>query len=349
MCIAGHCGSTVLLFAGSSSSLLAGTFQTTVGWSTSSLTDGTTSGTSLAMDSTGRGVGAYASSTGNVVSSVVWSNGTWGAPAPITASAVARSQPFVDATGGSTSHLVYQDTGYQYWYLAYTGTWSSSPQAIGVTGKHDFGPFAATIAGTGASSATVAFFDGTSGVNVDDVATSDLASGSWQATDDVVGSTIGGNSQGYVIPAAIAALSAGPELLVVYVDSGNDVRFVTRTSGSWSASAAIAGATTDDPVGLAPLPGGGAILAIRGQDGNLYWSVYSSGAWSTLAPFATPNVSIAKPPAVTHGIAGDVAELAYIDGSGNAYHASPHRQHVASGPVMVGGSNLVGVAIAAAP
>ena len=233
-------------------------------------------------------------------------------------------------------------------YLAYTGTWSS-PQAIGVSGNQDFGQFAATIAARSSTSATVAFFDGRSGASINDVATSDLAAGSWQATVDIAGNTIVGNATGYVIPAAIAALSGtGPELLSVYVDVNTQIQVATRSSGTWSAPVAVAGATTYDPVALAPLPGGGAILAFRGQDTRLYWSVYSSGAWSAVAPFAIPNVTIARPPAVTHGIAGDVAELAYIDGSGTAYHARLTGS-TWSAPVMVGGTALVGVAIAAAP
>jgi hypothetical protein len=335
----------VLLLAGSSTNLVAGTFQPASGWITSMLSDATDLGMSLTIDSSGRGVGVYTSATGGVVSATVWNSGAWGAPAAITASAVARSQPSVDATGGTTSHAVYQDPSYQYWYLAYSGTWST-PQPIGVTGTQYYGPFAATVAARGAN-ATASFFDGLPGANVNNAAAADLTGGSWQAKVDIVGNTIGGSNT-FTIPTAIVPLSAGPELLLVYVDSGNTINFVSRSAGQWSQAAAITGATTNDPVGLAPLPGGGAILAFRGQDTNFYWSIYSAGAWSAVAPLSTPNVSIARPPAVTHGISGDVAEAAFIESDGNAYHVRLTGSSW-SAPVLVGGASLGGVAIAAAP
>ncbi len=80
---------------------------------------------------------------------------------------------------------------------------------------------------------------------------------------------------------------------------------------------------------------------------NLYWSVYSGSSWSTVAAFATPNVAVDTSPAVTHGINGDVAEIAYVSG-GVAYHAKLSGS-TWSTPVMVGGAGLVGVAIASAP
>jgi hypothetical protein len=353
VCIGGHCGSTVLLLAGSpTADLLAGAFQTGSGWTTTTLADKASFGTSLTMDSTGRGVGVYASATsatGNVVSSTVWSNGSWGAPSAIAATAVARSQPYVDATGGTTSHLVYQDATYQYWYLGYSGTWST-PQQIGASGTQFYGPFAATIAALG-TSATVSFFDGAGdghGNFVNWVATSDLVSGTWHAKVDIAGtsSTIGGSNT-YTIPTAVIPFDGGPQELIVYVDGNNKVMFMTGSGMSWSAPVYINDCLTNDPVALAPLPNGGAILAFKGQDGNLYWSVHSGGMWSAVAPFATPNVMVDATPAVTHGSAGDVAEIAYVSG-GRAYHARLIG-NTWSTPVLVGGAGLTGVAIAAAP
>jgi hypothetical protein len=353
VCIGGHCGSTVLLLAGSpTANLLTGTFQIGSGWTTATLADIASFGIALTLDSTGRGVGVYASSTNtinNVVMSTVWSNGSWGVPSAISASAVARSQPYVDATGGTTSHLVYQDSTYHYWYLGYSGTWSG-PQPMGTASNQSFGPFAATIAARGAD-ATAAFFEGANGSNVNFATASDLTGGTWQGKVYVAGNTIGGNSSGIVVPAAVIPLGAQPDLLMIYVQSDSKIMFTIRTSGLWSAPVYITNGFTNDPVALAPLPGGGAILAFRGIDTPsahyLYWSVYSGGAWSTVAPFSTPNVAIDTSPAVTHGIGGDVAEIAYV-GSGQAYHARLQGSAWSS-PVMVGGGSLSGVAIAAAP
>jgi hypothetical protein len=75
--------------------------------------------------------------------------------------------------------------------------------------------------------------------------------------------------------------------------------------------------------------------------------VYSGGAWSTVAAFSSPNVAIDTSPAVTHGVGGDVAEIAYVTG-GQAYSASLVGS-TWSAPVSVGGSGLLGVAIASTP
>jgi hypothetical protein len=334
----------VLLLAGSSANLLAGTFQTASGWATTTLLDKTSLATSLTMDATGRGVGVYVSTTGSVVSATVWSNGAWGAPAAINAGAVALSAPSVDATGGTVSHAVYQDATFHYWYVGYTGTWSS-PQQIGVVGNQYYGPFAATVAALG-TNATAAFFDGSTN---NDVAASDLVGGTWQTKLDIAGTTpnIVGHNPAYVIPTAVIPLSAGPQLLATYVDNNSRIMFMTRTGGAWSAPVYINNCLTNDPVALAPLPNGGSILAFKGQDTKLYWSVYSGGSWSAVAAFSTPNVAVDVSPAVTHGIAGDVAEIAYVSG-GFAYHARLVGSAWSS-PVLVGGASLNGVANAAAP
>jgi hypothetical protein len=76
--------------------------------------------------------------------------------------------------------------------------------------------------------------------------------------------------------------------------------------------------------------------------------VYSGSAWSAVAPFATPNQSIAGAPAVTHGVGGATAEVAFIDTTGKANHARLTGS-TWSAPVLVGGVSLNGVAIASMP
>jgi len=330
----------VLLLAGSAANLLGGSFQTAGGWTTTTLADTTSFGTSLTLDTKGRGVGVYTSTTGGTVSSTVWSSGTWGTPAPITAAAVAMNQPSIDATGGTTSHLVYQDASFKYWYLAFTGTWSS-PAAVGPAGNQSYGPVAAAIAARGAD-ATVGFTDGQTGAMVNYAAQMDLTGGAFQAKADLAG------PESFTVPPAIVPLSSGPELMMVVIGQDTKINFLTRTAGVWSSPAYINNCLTADRVALAPLPPGDAILAFRGTDGFLYWTVYSGGSWSAVAPFSTPNVSITRPPAVTHGIGGYVAEIAFIESDGMAYHARLTNGTWTT-PVMVGGSSLNGVAIASAP
>jgi hypothetical protein len=336
----------VLLLAGSATSLTTGTFHAGGSWVTSPISDGTSFGTSLTVDSTGRGVGAYTSATGATVKATIWSGGTWSAPSAILATIVARDQPYADATGGTTTHLLYQDTSYFFWYLAFNGTaWSASAQAVGGY----YGPVPATIAARG-TDATAGFIDGESAM-VNEAAQADLTGGVWEPRDDV------STPASFTIPAQIIPLSAtpsGPELMMVFVQ-GSQILFTTRTgtgtSTAWSTPAAINNCLTGNRVGLAPLPDGGAILAFRGQDTNLYWTVFSGGAtgtWSAVAALSSPNVSITAPPAVTHGISGDVAEIAFIQSDGMAHHARLTGT-TWSTPVTVGGASLTGVALASAP
>jgi hypothetical protein len=333
---------TVLLLAGSSTSLLGGSFHPGGAWTTSSFGAGTNAGTSLTATSAGAGIGVYTAANGNKVGYTLWSGGAWSTPAPINASAVAMGQPFIDATGSSSAHVTYQDSTFNFWYLAYTGgTWSAMPQAIGA----NYGPLPATIAARGVN-ATIGFIDGQQG-SVNDVAAADLNGGTWLARDDIAG------PESFKVPAVIVSLSAGPELLMVFAQNNNpQMMFATRTGGVWSSPAALTNCLTNDRPALAPLPNGGAILAFRGTDspttGYLYWSVYSASTWSAVAPFATPNESIAGPPAVTHGVGGATAEVAFLDTSGMAHHARLTGS-TWSAPVLVGGANLNGVAIASMP
>jgi hypothetical protein len=281
----------------------------------------------------------YASATGNAISAVTWADGAWGTPAAINAGATARSRPAIDATGGAVSHVVYQDSSYDYWYLGFSGTWSA-PQQVGTTGNQFFGPVSVAIAARGAD-ATAAFIDGQS-PSVNYAAQSDLTGGTWQARADLAG------PESFTVPPAIIPLGTGPELMMAFVDQNTKIYSLTRTSGAWSAPAYIDNCLTGDPMALAPLPNGGAILAFRGTDGNLYWTVYSGGAWSTVGPLGSPNAALNGAPAVTHGIGGHVAEIAFVGTDGKAYHASLTGS-TWSAPVMVGGGNLTGVAIAAVP
>jgi hypothetical protein len=318
--------------------MLGATFHVGGAWATSALGDSTSFGTSLTVDSSGRGVGVYTSTTGGLVSYTVWSGGAWSAPVAVPQSLVALSQPFADATGSAGAQVIYQDASYHYWFLGYTSAWTQA-QAVGTATNQSYGPVPATIAALGAN-ATAAFIDGES-PNVNYAAEADRTGGAWGAQADLAG------PESYTISPVIVPMSGGPELMMIFVQQSTQIMFITRTSGVWSTPAAVTSALTGDRVALAPLPGGGAILAFRGTDTNLYWSVYSSGAWSTVAPFASPNVAVDTSPAVTHGIGGDVAEMAYVSG-GVAYHARLSGSTWAA-PVLVGGASLDGVAIAAAP
>ncbi len=346
-CVGGLClPPTLLLFAGSGAGLTGGTYTTGGSWVTTALGDATSLGTSLTVDSSGRGVGVYTSTTDNDVGFTLWSGGSWGTATPITGN-FAMGQPFLDATGSSTTFVTYQGTsGYDYWSLTLTSTGWSSPIPVGTAGNQNYGPVPATIAALG-TSATLGFTDGTTvqdGAFTNWVASTDFADDAWNAEDDIVG------PESYTVPPQIIPLTSGPELLMVFADQTTQMWFVTRTGGVWSTAVTLPTCLTDTRPALAPLPGGDAILAFQGTDSHLYWSEYSGGEWSTVSAFATPNVTLdaGTSPAVTHGIGTDVAELVYVSG-GVPYYSSLTAVTWALPVAVPGLTGLVGVSIAATP
>lgn len=120
------------------------------------------------------------------------------------------------------------------------------------------------------------------------------------------------------------------DLLTVYANQSNGaLMYNTRTSGTWSSAAAIAGAAVPEStsfgpverVALAALPNGAAICAWRDVvTSGIDYSLYDGTAWSAPASFPT-SVVLAAAPALAHGVAGATAEIAYVDGSGVAWHA----------------------------
>ena len=137
--------------------------------------------------------------------------------------------------------------------------------------------------------------------------------------------------------------------MIAYVrGTDSQIMFTTRTAGAWSTSAPIyATAFSNDPVALTPLPGGGAVLAYRGQDTDLYWSIYTpepTPAWSQPAAVATPNWSAPSTPALARGVGGLRAEMIFIDG------ASTDAEHLRLGtewstPQLVGASGFTCAAV----
>jgi hypothetical protein len=334
---------TVLLVGTSATGVLGAELHPGGSWIGSTLADSSNFAPSLTFTSAGLGMLAITSpSNGGEVHTATWTGTGWSAPALVTQGATSRGAPVIEASGTGVAHLVYQSPTYFFWYLAFSsGTgWTTFPEQMGAGTAQSYGPVPASIAAVGATP-TAAFLDGQS-PNVNWAAARDRVGGSWQARVDLAGNT------NFNLTPAIAALSSGPELMMVYVQSDTKIMAMTRTGGAWSAPAYLNNCLTNDRPALTALPNGGAMLAFRGTDGMLYWSRYASGAWSPVAPFSSPNVAVSAPPAVAHGIGGNVAEIAFVEGDGKAYHAR-HDGTAWGAPVQVGGASLVGVAIATSP
>ena len=156
-----------------------------------------------------------------------------------------------------------------------------------------------------------------------------------------------------ISPSVIALSGDTEDLMIVHVVSANSqIGWITRKPGNpptWSAAALIPNALTQDRIALAPLPNGGAVMAFRGLNTNVYTSIYTPGAnppWSAPSQLANPNYSTPSSPALAAGIGAAAAELVFADGAtGKALHARLTGQ-TWSAPVEIGGAGvtLVGMA-----
>ena len=333
---------TVLAVVGNASSVLGGQLVAGGAWATSSLSGKSVDGMSIATVGGTSAIAAVrftASGDTNdeAVQYSTWSTSGWGALANVGAGITTRSRPAI--VGGATSaQLVFQGTDFKYYFATHSGSWSSV-EPVGPSGSHQFGPNAAELAGVGTST-FVAYANGDAS---NDLYVDERASGTWQTPV-----SISGSMEHNVIP-AVVALGSGPELLLVYAQSGGgQLRYATRTSGTWSSPADITGASTAARPSLAALPSGGAVLAFKGTDGKLYLSFFASGSWSAPAGLSSPNVNSTSSPAVAKGVGTASAEVAFIESDGVAYH-SRLVGSTWSTPVAIGGTSLNNVALASLP
>ncbi len=289
-------------------------------WAAASTVPGTATNDDLSLamlPATGQGIGLLHGASGAVLTTA-WNGASWSSLAQLNADTTQGRPAIVAAATGSSASAVFWGTDYKYYFESYAaGAWSASPQAVIPAGAaQPCGPTPGVLAplGTGAS---LVFVNGTCSGTVNHLYDSDLASGSWQASTDVASNPSYGATQ----RPAVVAPTSGPELVVVYIQQGTSQLWsASRTSGSWSTPAAIASAFSADPVALAPLSGGGVLLAFRGTDANLYTATYSAGSWSSPAAAFSASVSVVSTPALATGIGAAAAEMAYVDGTGALQH-----------------------------
>ena len=237
------------------------------------------------------------------------------------------------------AHCAFQGTDMKYYYAEFfNNAWSPTDQPIAAGGAQSAGPAPPAIV-TLANNPIIAFVG-----NDGDLHDQELLSGVWQAqhAHGVAGAAS--------TTPAIAALTQGPELLVVFTGAaGQNLMFTTRTAGTWSAPALVPGASSGDQVSLAPLAAGGAVLSWRGTDMLLYTSLFSAGspgAWSvptTGVPGSNPT--LVSPPAVATGASGAQAELLYLDVNLYLLYAA-RMTNGAWGPRVMAGSASYRVAVA---
>ncbi len=340
------CSSIVALVGGNATSLFAG------GGALSSVTASSLSGTladcgndfgcaspvAIARLSTGL-LAVLAASNGSLASTVFQSS--WADPAPI-ATAKTIDGPAL-AVMGSSAHLLFQGADYKYLHAIYTlSGWDSASDPVGGSGSsQSFGARGPAVAATGAD--LVALQAGSDSYLYDQGWT-----GSWQ----------GAHKQGAAIqntlPPAIVALTGGAsELMAAYLRNGDyKVMAVDRKSGAWNTTPTLidTAAYANDPVALAALPGGKALLVFRGSDKKPYFSTWDgSSTWTAPAPVATTNPAILSTPSIAPGVCGADAIVAWAESGGGVSVATFTGSAFAKPVAISGTSGAKFVAIATLP
>ncbi|MCC6557375.1 MAG: hypothetical protein IT372_30865 [Polyangiaceae bacterium] len=341
---------TVLLLAGGGASMLGGEYHPASGWITAPIAEQTAHGPAVALVGSADGVGLFRSSSSDHTSqlmSVTWTAGAWSSPASLGGGAVTtQSRPALVASAGK-AHAVFHGNNFNHYYLGYDpamGNPWTPVELVGLAGSPAFGPTPPAV--TAFAGDPVACYAGSNS----DLYHHTRAAGAWTGGYG----HLNGMAPFVTNSPAIAALSAGAEMLIVFLEASSGVIYWTKGSAaSWTPAAVLsATALSNEPVALAPLPGGEAVMAYRGQNGQIYWSRYAPAGnppWSVPAPLANPNPSIASPPALAPGVGGASAELAYVDSATGAVYHSRLIGSAWTAPQSVGGSGLTHASISSAP
>ncbi len=342
---------TVLLaLAGGGTSIVGGEYHPGGTWAANTImgpegTSGTTAQTgfapAIALLTPTSAIGVIGSSgSGGELFYTTWSSpGGFASFQAVAPGVTTGGAPSIAASGGS-AYVVFLGTDFKH-YLAVWGTssWSVTDEPVTPPGgTQAFGPSPATIAALGAD--VVIAYAG----NDHDLYDQTRSGSVWQPA-----LAHGIAAQDLGLTPTLIAPTASANLMIAYVrGTDSQIMFTAHTAGGWSTPAAVyATAFTNVAVALTALPGGRAVLAYRGQDTNLYWSIYTPGpapTWSQPAAVATPNWSTPSTPALAPGVGGMQAEMVFVDGT------TKDAEHVRlsttwSTPEGVGGSGFTCAAV----
>lgn len=285
----------------------------------------------VAMARFGGGLLAVIAESGGALESTPYQS-SWADPAPV-ASAKTIDGPTL-APVSATAHLVFQGADYKYYHAEYTqSTWDAATDPVGGSGSsQSFGARAPSAAAAGTDLVLV---QGGSNSYLYDQSWN----GTWQAAHQQPGAAIQ-----QTIPPSIVALSGGAsELLAAYLRVGDyKVMTVDRKGGTWNATPMLVdvNAFSNDPVALAPLPGGKALLVFRGSDKKPYFSTWDGAStWTAPAPVVgQANPVITSAPSAAPGVCGADAVVAWAESGGSVRYAT-FTSGTFAAPQSVGGTS----------
>ena len=240
--------------------------------------------------------------------------GTFGTPVRI--GVVTASDAPSLAAAGASLHMLYRGgDGLHYHATFANGAWDDATAAVTSSSVHSFGPSSPAAVVPAGDVLTIAY------AGADQMLYRQTFATTWTAAVAQAGATIS-----TVRPQLIALEGGASDLLVVYASAVDfKLHSVARDAGtkSWSAPLLIdANAYTADPVSLAPMKGGRAMLIYRGGNSKPYYSVYdpvanAAAPWSVLAELVTAaNPTVVSSPGVAMGACGEDAVAVFAQDNG---------------------------------
>lgn len=301
----GGCSSTMAIVAGGASTLSAASFQSGQ-WSAATSLTGSASSAPAVIAFGGGFRAVVAKAAGGALVDTGFAS-SWSSPVAI-GTAAARESPAL-AVVGAGLHLVYQgQSDYKFYHgTSAGGAWDAATDPVG--SPQSFGPSGPSVAAAGTKLAVLQ--GGSDGILYDQT-----WDGAWQAAHAQAGTSV----EGGIRPTLVALVGGAADLLAVYVrKTDRHLIFSARSGAAWSQPAEVynsAGnvAYSNDPVSIAALPGGHAVLAFLGGDGKGYFSVWNAATWS--APAAIAAGMLASPPGLASGVCGDDAIAALVLATG---------------------------------
>lgn len=318
--------------------MFVGVFDAATGWTTESLVGTTTHAPAVAVADATSALVALRASSGSL-DYATWGGASWSALTPVGPSITTRERPSAAAAAGGEYHLAFHGDDFKHYFGVLSGSvWSPAAEAVGGVATQAFGPSPGSLAFDGAADAFA--YAGNNG----DLVAQARAGGVWSAAQ-LFGLSAGA---GPTLPPAVCVREGGADLVVVLVRSSDGaLQFATRAGGVWSAVGAVPGASSQVAPSLAPLPGGGAVVAFRGTNGLPYASVWDPVQGWDAAPTQVSVLSTPSTPVVTRGVGGQLAELVMTSG-GQVLHARLGPNGWVA-PVVVGGDDEAVLGAASAP
>lgn len=336
---ASNCTATTALLAGNGSALVGASAKGTAALTGAALTGSVTDRVSVVPFGAGF-LGVARAADDSIVSSL-FGAGAWAAATTVGA-VTTRDAPMLAVTG-TTAHLAYQQKAdFKFYHGQYTGSaWDAATDPVGVGVAQSYGPRGPGFAAVGTT--PVVLQAGDDGFLYD----RDYAGSAWSAAHQQAATSV----EKTLPPTLVALVGGSADLLGVYMRLTDfKIMSVTRTSGTWSAPVLLdVNAYANDPVNVAPMSGGRALLAYRGSDGKGYFSVYDPAknpVWTVPAAIGATAPLVESAPAIAPGVCGDDAVVAYAatGGSVNVTHFAGGTFGAAAPVSGTGAAKYVGIA-----